>query len=416
MIIEIPYGNKRIIKCKVPSEISIETLNLKKAITGDVNVSIDREIEDFIYDKGKILLVVNDQERPTPTSKILNKIHEKIKDKEVKIIVATGAHRSPTEEELKWILGNKYECYRYRTVIHDAKKVEEHEYIGETKRGNRVYIDKRLLEADKIIVIGSVEPHYFAGYTGGRKFLLPGLSSYETIEYNHRFALDSNATLLKLNGNPVHEDMMDALEVLGRIEDIYSIMMVLDANGELASIKTGNIKTSFMESVEKANEIFIVESHGKGDIVVAVANNPFDISLYQAQKAIEHSKLVVKDGGIIILVAECRDGIGPRNFYDLLLKSRENKDVESTLEHIKRNYKLGYHKAAKMLETFMRTDVWAVTSLRKEVLEDIGIRAFYDLEEAINEAIRIKGKDAEVKVVYNASTIVPLPKSNTNLI
>lgn len=415
MIIEVPYGKDRI-KCKIPNEVSIEILNLKEAIVKDVNISIDREIEDFICDRGKILLVVNDQERPTPTAKILDKIHEKIKGKEVNVIVATGAHRSPTEEELRWILGNKYEYYRYRTVIHDAKRMEEHEYIGETKRGNRVYIDKRLLEANKIIVIGSVEPHYFAGYTGGRKFLLPGLSSYETIENNHRFALDSNATLLKLNGNPVHEDMMDALEALGRMEDIYSIMIVLDANGGLASIKTGNIKTSFIESVKKANEIFIVESHGRGDIVIAVANNPFDISLYQAQKAIEHSKLVVKDGGIIILAAECRDGIGPRNFYDLLLKSREDKDIEKTLEYIKRNYKLGYHKAAKMLEAFMKADVWAVTSLKKEVLEDIGMKAFHDLEEAINEAIKVKGKDAEMKIVYDAATIVPLPKSNTNLI
>ncbi|MCX8168687.1 MAG: nickel-dependent lactate racemase [Candidatus Methanomethylicia archaeon] len=402
MLIEVPYGDE-VIKCNIPDRNLIEILKLKSYWEPEPIPPLEEELMEFINNCRKLLIVVNDQERPTPTAKILKKINSVLND-EVRVIVATGAHRAPNEDELKWIFGELYGKYRGKTILHDAKKKEEHIYIGTTSRGNDIYIDKRGLEAEKIIVIGSVEPHYFAGYTGGRKFLLPGIVSYETIEYNHKFALNQNARILKLEGNPVHEDMMDALKIFNRNEDIYSIMTILNADEELAAIKSGDIIESFIESVEVANKVFVVETKGKADIILAITNKPFDISLYQAQKAIEHSKIAVKEGGIIILIAECRDGIGPRNFYDLLASQRKPEDV---LEYIKSNYRLGYHKAAKMAETLLKADIWAVTSLEKEVLEKIGIRAFYNLQEAINEALKFKGGNAELKVIYDAATIVP---------
>ncbi|MEM3616057.1 MAG: nickel-dependent lactate racemase [Candidatus Methanomethylicia archaeon] len=403
MLIEIPYGDK-IIKCEMPDKNPIEILRMKNYVEAKPFPPLGRELVEFIDDARKILIIVNDQERPTPTAKILERLHHKLDNREVRILVATGSHRAPNEDELKWILGKTYDEYIGKTAFHDARRRDEHLYVGTTSRGNDVYIDRRVFDAEKIIVVGSIEPHYFAGYTGGRKFLLPGVAGYETIEYNHKFALDENARVLKLDGNPVHEDMMDALKIFNRNEDIYAIMTILNADGNLASIRSGDIIESFIWGVDIANRIFVVDLKGKADIVLSITNKPFDISLYQAQKAIEHSKIAVKDGGIIILVAECRDGIGPRNFYDLLSSQRNPREL---LEYIRSNYKLGYHKAAKIAETLLKADIWAVTSLEKNVLERIGIKAFHNLQEAITEALKVKGVDAELKVIYDAATIVP---------
>ncbi|MBN1434469.1 DUF2088 domain-containing protein, partial [Candidatus Fermentibacterales bacterium] len=189
-------------------------------------------LTEFLRERKSLLVVVNDAARPTPTAKVLSLIRSDLKGVPHRLIVATGAHRSPTEEELETILGDLHTAERGNLIIHDARNPDEMVRTGTTSRGTEVLLNRAVLEADGILVIGSVEPHYFAGYTGGRKAFVPGLAAYSTIERNHSHAMSPDSLPLALEGNPVHDDMMDALTTIGE-KPVFAIMTVLTGRGDI---------------------------------------------------------------------------------------------------------------------------------------------------------------------------------------
>jgi lactate racemase len=265
-----------------------------------------------------------------------------------------------------------------------------------------MYINKKVTEYEKVMIIGSVEPHYFAGFTGGRKSFLPGVSSYKTIEMNHKHALHSDARALKLEGNPVHEDMIDALKTLNC--DVFSIQAVLDKKHKIYGLTSGDINKSFYQAIDKAEEIFVTEIPEKADIVVSVAGYPMDVDLYQSQKALDNGKLALKDGGILIVVSSCREGLGEEAFYDLLSSSETPAEV---LEKIKGNYVLGYHKAGKMAEVNLWADVRAFSELDDELWKQIFIKPVKDLQKAVDDALKEKGPEAGIIVLTDGCMTVP---------
>jgi nickel-dependent lactate racemase len=320
--------------------------------------------------------------------------------------MATGAHRGPTEEEYRQILGAHYDRFRSHTVYHDARKDEDMVDIGTTRNGTPMLLNKRLFEADRIIATGSVEPHYFAGFTGGRKAFLPGIAAHRTIEANHKQALSPKARSLALEGNPVHEDMMDALPLIKA--PIFSFMTVLDKEQKVAAATSGDLHSSFYAAVEIARKIFCVPVAAKADIVVSVAKFPMDIDLYQSQKAIDNGAVALKDGGFLILVSSCRDGIGDEAYANLLAQASSPRDA---IERIRAGYKLGYHKAAKMAEVSARAAIKAVTELPKERLAGMFIESVPSPQEALDqamEALRKKGV-AEPKILILPDGCVTIP-------
>ena len=183
MRIEIPYGRETVPvyvsddncgEMVYPNEVEID--NEAKTLTQALDHPIaSKSFDTFISDASDLLLIVNDGTRPTPTAKVLDIIYKKIVKCNVCFIVATGVHRGPTEEELQEIFGKYLNEFRDRIHIHDAKKNEDMVTLGISKNGTEMQVNKLSMEAHKIIIIGSVEPHYFAGYTGGRKAFLPGI-------------------------------------------------------------------------------------------------------------------------------------------------------------------------------------------------------------------------------------------------
>jgi nickel-dependent lactate racemase len=264
-------------------------------------------------------------------------------------------------------------------------------------------LNKHVFDADGIIVLGSVEPHYYAGFTGGRKFLLPGLAGYRSIEMNHSLALDENSSILKLEGNPIHEDFMEALGIFDRYEDIFSIQLVLNRDHEVSYTVSGHIVDSFNGAVERAKQIYVAPVKSKAEIVVAVATAPMDLDLYQAHKAIENVKPALNDDGVLILVSACPDGIGPRGFYDLLASGGD------VFSKIKQGYRLGYHKAAKIAELQKRAKLLAVTDLQAETLNAISITPYRGIQDALDAATRLKGHDSRVLIVLDGCLTVPVP-------
>lgn len=365
-------------------------------------------LSSFLEGGASVLVIINDATRPTPTTLVLDEIANLLDAAGARLIVATGAHRAPTEDEYRQILGKHYNRLRSRTFAHAARDESFLVDLGKTRNGTPILLNKAVFEADRIIAIGSVEPHYFAGYTGGRKAFLPGVAGFATIQANHKLALSPLARALELERNPVSQDMDDALNLI--TIPTFSIMTVLDKDQNLAWCSAGDIRASFKEAVEKANSIFCVPIDGLFDIVVSAARYPMDIDLYQSQKAIENGSLALADGGSLILVSSCRDGVGDKAFLELMGSASSPAGV---LEKISAGYKLGYHKAAKIALLAQRAEILAYTELDPEAVKKAFIAPCADLQTALDDAIArcamaSPGRRPRVCVIPDGSVTVPL--------
>ncbi|MBI4303262.1 MAG: nickel-dependent lactate racemase [Chloroflexi bacterium] len=414
MLVKVPYGkdileveidDTRVAGVVVGNDVPIcdEDETIRRGIENPIN---SKSLRDFLKDAKDMLFIVNDATRPTPTARVLEIIFQTVKPVNPKFIVATGAHRAPTREEYSQIFGPFYQEYKPRICAHDSRADNDMVYIGTSRSGTELYVNRLVMEANRLIVISSVEPHYFAGYTGGRKSFFPGVASYKSIEQNHRHAMAPEAKPLALEGNPVHEDMVDALKSLGD-KEIFGIMTVLSKDHRVYATTAGHINDSFFAAVARAKEVFAVEIEERADVVVTVARFPMDINLYQSQKALDHGKLALKKNGILILVSSCRDGIGDDTFIRLLCSCSSPDEV---FHRIKGGYVLGYHKAAKLAEINLLAEMYGVTSIPDETLKSIFIKPFHSLQSAVDEALKKKGANAKVLFLLDGSLTVPILK------
>ncbi|MGE0015735.1 MAG: nickel-dependent lactate racemase [Candidatus Methanomethylophilaceae archaeon] len=380
------------VKCLPPNDVISDSI--------DNPIGSD-SLESFLKGGKDVVFIINDGTRPTPTAKVLDALSEIIDLRCAKYLIATGNHRAPTDEEYDFIFGRHYPGLKDRIVVHDGKK-SECVNLGTSKNGTPMEVNKVAVDSDRLVIVTSVEPHYFAGYTGGRKSFLPGVASFKTIEANHKMAMNMEAQSLALEGNPVHEDMMDALEAV-RGKKIFSIQMVLDRHQNIYKAVSGDINKAFEKAVEYANEVFSVAIPKKADAVISVAPYPMDVDLYQSQKALDNGKWALREGGKIIMVSKCREGIGSATFLTQLSSSG---DPAAVLENLKKEYKLGYHKAAKMAEIMTWADVWAVTDLDPEILSKANIKPFSKVQDAV-DAVLADDPDAEFLVLMDGSVTIP---------
>ena len=395
---EIPDANY--IGTFSPNDVEIGSPD--EIIGKSIDSPIGSESLDKFLEGGKdIVFIVNDGTRPTPTAKVLDALSKRMDLRQARYLIATGTHRDMTEEEYNNVFGTHYQELKDRIIAHDAKK-SECVYLGDAKSGTPMEVNKIAVDADRLVIITSVEPHYFAGYTGGRKSFLPGVASFRTVEANHKLAMNKEAQSLVLEGNPVHEDMMDALEQI-KGKKIFTIQMVLDRHQNIYKVASGDINKAFAQAVEWANKVFVVPIPEKADVVISVAPYPMDVDLYQSQKALDNGKWALKEGGRIIMVSKCREGVGHATFLTQLSSSKDPKQV---LENLKSEYKLGYHKAAKMAEIAVWADIWAVTDLDPELISSANITPFPSVEAAVKQALADK-PDARVMILSDGSVTIP---------
>lgn len=409
MKISLPYRQASVEVC-IPNEKIAAVLEPNKVSAGADAVSAVRNVlaspsagpdfNSFLSGKGPLLVVINDATRPTPTPAVLSAITDQLDGAGAEFIIATGTHRAPTDEELKFIFGENLERFSSRISVHNGRSSGTY-CLGSTSRGTEVHLNTRVRDAERILIIGSVEPHYFAGWTGGRKGLVPGLAAFGTIEQNHAHAMSPRARSLALDGNPVHEDMAEACGMLDK--NIFTIMTVLDCNQELYAVTAGGLEKAFREAVKFAAEVYVRPLDTKAELVIACTKFPMDIDFYQSHKAIEHAKLALKPGGTLILVSSCRDGVGGDTFVSLLASCETAKDVYTKIAG---GYRLGYHKAAKIAELCTNAKVFAYTDLDDDVFRDIFIKPAADLQKTIDDALIAPG--AKAVIMPDAGLTVPL--------
>jgi len=406
----IPYGDGVI-------SISVRGAVLKKPrYVGSVGVEdelniIDSSLEspintpylsELVSSSSRVALLVSDITRPCPSSKIVPIILKKllsygVKKDNILIVFATGIHRPHTMDEWVKLLG--VDVVRdFKVLDHNAFDKNNLTYVGRTSRGTPVEVNSLVFNSDLMIGVANVDPHYFAGYSGGGKSVLPGVSSYVSIRENHKMMLLPGAELARLDGNPVREDIEEAASLVG-LE--YIVNVVLSESKEVLGCFSGHFIKAHREAVKFFNEIYGVEIGRRYDVVVTSPGGfPKDINLYQAHKALEVAFKCVRPGGVIILLAECREGVGDKKTEELLYSGLTPEEVVS---FVRENFDLGYHKAYAIARIATKSNILIVS---KNIKDSKLYKRYNNFEEALKYAYELIGSGDSLILPY-ASSMIP---------
>ena len=350
---------------------------------------------------GKPLVVINDAYRPTPNGQILSLIKELYPEFEADFIVACGNHPAPTDDDLQMVFGPYQRSPHSNLYFHDSHNYDDMVQVGEIE-GQAIYVNKNIFSYPGVITIGSVEPHYFAGFTGGRKSIIPGLSDVESNRRNHAKAVLAEAQPLRLEGNPVAEDLEKMLKQVA-LPPLFSVQMVTGRDKKILGCFCGDLKDSFREAVDLCEEVYSFRPERQFDLVIAEVSSPLDRNLYQLQKAIENFAAVVADDGTIVAVSECREGIGNDEFYQL---AQQLTDEEMVLSHAGLdNPPLGIHKLSRIVNLQKRINVKALTGLKHEILEQVFIEPAVSLEAEMQKLKHGGKKDIDILLVRDAGML-----------
>ena len=357
----------------------------------------------------KAVIVVNDVTRPTPTYKLLPPLLQELEacgipDRDIFMLVATGTHRDTRPDELERLLGKEI-LSRFRIINHHCQEKEGMVDLGTTSQGIPVIINRLFYEADLKILTGSIEPHQAAGFSGGRKSILPGLASLESLRLHHGYGMRSpDPAMGWVDGNPFH---LSAVEAAKKAGADFILNVVQNHEREIIRAVAGDVEEAWLAGVQASREIFEVEAPKDVDIVItSPGGHPRDINLYQSQKSMAAAELVVKKGGTIILPAACPDGVGADGFYEWMDAASCPEDVVERF--IREGYSIGTSKAWMYSRCLTKADLIVVSdSLDEKILDTMFTKKASSVEEAVEMALNKQGKDAKILVIRNATDIIP---------
>ena len=359
-------------------------------------------LRDIVHPGEKIALVTSDITRPMPTWTVMPALLDELYDagaapEDITLVFALGSHRGHTEEEKAHLAGAR----AWREITCVDLNVEDCVHIGTTSRGTPVDIDRRVAEADRRICLGNIEYHYFAGYSGGAKAIMPGVSTRAAIQANHSRMVESAACAGHLKGNPVREDIEEAAAMVG-VDFILNV--VLDAHKEIIRAVAGDVTTAHRAGCAFLDTLYRKELPRRADIVlVSQGGAPKDLNLYQTQKALDNAKHAVKPGGVIVLIGSCKEGLGEKTFEEWITSA---PTARSLIDRIQREFRLGGHKAAAIAMVLENADIYLVSDLPDELVRKLFMIPYHTVEEAYAAAAAKCGPDAAVLAMpYGGSTL-----------
>jgi nickel-dependent lactate racemase len=321
-----------------------------------------------------------------------------VKDSDIVIVLALGIHRQHTEQEKATLVGSEVFAH-YRVLDHDPSQCQ---CLGRTSRGTYLDVFSEVALADFRITLGNVEYHYFAGYSGGAKAILPGVSSHRAICHNHSLMTDSLAQAGNLVGNPVRLDIDELANYLS-VDFIFNV--VLGEDKKVRSAYAGHYLAAHRAACQSLDAMFQVpvKSPGADIVLVSAGGFPKDINVYQAQKALDNAAKAVRVGGSIIWVAQCAEGFGEDVFERWLNEAKKPVDL---VNRVKTNFELGGHKAAAIALVLERCKVFMVSDLPTDVAKKLFVEPKPNLDSALESALAHSGNQAKVLVIpYGGSTL-----------
>lgn len=366
-------------------------------ISEKLDAPIDsKTVEDIVEPGETVLIVVPDSTRQTACGQIVNILVRRLIANgttpfEMSIIFATGIHRAVTDAEKQSIL-TPFIAQRIKTFHHGPRDITGIVRLGETSGGIPVELNRALMEHDHVILVGGVTFHYFAGFTGGRKLVCPGLASSRTISQTHRLAFDCETRSRRegvntglLDGNAVHESFM---EVAAKISPAFCISTIVNDAGEAVDLFCGDWKTSHRAACNAFAADNSVKIGEKREIVVVSCGGfPYDINMIQAHKALETASHACADGGTIILLAECSEGTGRADFLDWF----EAGSSGLLAEKLCKSYQVNGQTAWSLLTKTEKFDVRIITGLHAGDAEKMRMKKASTISDALKRVSTGKG-------------------------
>lgn len=374
-VIDLKFGTS-----KVAFELDVSRFELLQSTEpgpplSDIEIGgrLDRPIdspllEEIVGPGDSVLIVVPDATRQTSAGQVVNLVVRRLiangtAAHDIRIIFATGIHRRVTETEKAEIL-TPFIAQRIKTLDHDPRDLMRLVNFGDTSNGIEIAFNRALIEHGHVVIVGGVSFHYFAGFTGGRKLICPGLASSRTISATHKLAFDCNEKKRRqgvgtglLDGNAVHEAFMEAVE---KRPPSFAVTTIVNDSGEMIELYCGDWRTSHRAACNAfaaANTVSITEKRRL--VVASCGGSPHDINMIQAHKSLDAASRACTDGGTIILFAECRDGLGRDNFLDWF----QVADSRELAERVCQKYEVNGQTAWSLLEKAERFDIKIVTDL-----------------------------------------------------
>ncbi|MCL4560184.1 MAG: nickel-dependent lactate racemase [Chloroflexi bacterium] len=414
--IKLPYG-KQSIEFTLPEENLVGVLGPKPVPpcanpAEEIDRALDNPLDtlpirEIVHPGEKALILVDDYTRATPAAAILPHLLERLQAagvprEDVTLLVSTGTHRPCSEEELRLKVGP--EVYGiYRLEQHDCTDQASQVYLGLTSRATPVWVNRLVVEADRVFGIGHIDPSDYAGYAGGYKLIVPGVASLDTVNANHSLA----ALSFRQPGRtdlPCRRDLEEAAAMVPA--DLF-LNCVLTQDGQIAHVFAGSPEKIYRVGVEQARKVYEVECPGPVDLVIA-SGYPYDIDFYQAIRAIEYADAAACAGGRIVLVAPCQDGIGSPEFYRLLAKPGKTPD-DFLRDVVRRNGKVTYNILGYYLSRIREEKkLYAFSEgLTGQELEAIGIQPLENLQAGVDRLLGECGPQARVAVLPVGSATIP---------
>lgn len=358
---------------------------------------------------GKIAIIVNDLTRSTPTAIMLPPVIEKleylgISRESIDIVIATGTHRPMTVEEIKSITGEGI-FENYRVINHDCD-ASDLVKMGTLSGGNDLKINRIVADADMRIAIGEVLLHYYAGFAGGRKSIFPGVAGRETIMKNHRMMTLPGAGIGNISGNPVSDQMIEAITDFCPLH--FIINCICNSHKEVVDIVAGDAIEAWQQGIEIFRQMNLVTIDKQADVVfVSAGGFPKDINMYQAHKALEMSSRAVREGGSIVFFAELSEGYGHPVFEQW---AKKGLDREEIIDLFDKDFRFGAHKMYYLAKLNRKCQIYLYSSLSSQDSRKMLCSKVDSLDEIIPCLVKRYGKNFSSWVIPQGGIVLPVMK------
>ena len=380
---------------------------VKKALENPIE---SETLEELVKDKKDVVIITSDHTRPVPSRIplpiILNIIRNSNPDIDIKIIISTGCHRPSTREELVYKMGEEI-VDKENIIMHFANNEESMAKVGKLPSGGDLIVNKAIMETDLLIAEGFIEPHFFAGFSGGRKSVLPGVASVKTIMYNHcsEFIDSPYARTGNLKNNPIHEDMLQAAK---SVNLAFILNVAIDKDKKVIGAFAGNLEKAHEAGCEFVTKLSKVDSVDADIVVSTNGGYPLDQNIYQTVKGMTAAEATCKENGVIIMVSACNDGHGGQSFYDSVASASSPTEILEKVRKIPKSETIPdqweFQILARILEKF--TVIMVTDLCDPQMIKNMHMKHASSFEEALQMAFDIKGKDAKVAVIPDGVSVI----------
>ena len=420
-IVKIPYA-KRTMDFELPDERLLGILTSKAndytpeaSETDLVQSALKHPIDsarlrDLAKDKKNIVIISSDHTRPVPSRIVMPLILEEIRsdnpDANITLLIATGFHRASTQEELLNKFGEKI-VNEENIVIHDSRKQEDMVNIGKLPSGGDILLNKVAAEADLLVSEGFIEPHFFAGFSGGRKSVLPGVVSQVTVLANHcsNFIASENARTGILEGNPLHRDMISAAR---QAKLAFIVNVVIDADKKVIKAFAGDFEKAHEEGCMFVGKLAAVDAKPADIVITSNGGYPLDQNIYQSVKGMSAAEATCKKGGVIIICSACNDGHGGDAFYNWFAEASGPQEILDKIMAIDAFSTIADQWEAQILARIqIKHKIIIVTDqCDHRLIESMHMGAASSLDEAMIMAEELVGKEAKITVIPDGVSVI----------